>query len=812
MMTKFKYILFSAVMLLLPFMATTAMSQPADSAKSEQLVQILTVPKAGPELSDSELHDRAEALRLLARLGNKEAVAAIVPFLADARLNTAARTALLNMDAPTVLPVLRKALQTEKGATLAGVIQMLGTLKDSPSASKIVTIIPAADPVVLESILATLGKMETKEADDALISVLDGSNVPVVRRQAAVALIHSADVLISAKKLSDAARLLMEIRDADLPDYLKGKADRLMLTMAKGEEDSDDFYADMIMSEDRDTFEMALGLLPVVLTWPADQQMNLLLNAETLSPAKQARIFVTLGAADLSKGSPKILKTACKTAFTAWSEDSSPSDLKNATLAFLVKAVPLARKELTPDETKQYYAPIIQSLATGNAEQLAVVIGALAAAKDSLTEKVIREQATNANPAVRKAVFDIIGKCRLASAVDLAKKGIADSDSGVRSLAYGAFAAASKPSAENMAFLLDQLGDGKNVTKFTPEESNALVDALLLIGKQTFEPAACAALVWKRFQSATTEIKCRYINILVQIGNADALKTIVQCALDTDDAVMDQATKVLGEWINLDAAPALLELAQKHPVEKYRIRAIRGYIRLVRQMGSDANQKVEMADKIAPFIQRNDEKKLLNDLYSAIEGTRKDKLLFDGKTFNGWEGDTAKTFRIQDGAIVAGTMKDRNPRNEFLCTKTRFRDFTLTLECKIMGEGGNAGIQFRSDRIPNHHEMIGYQADMTTDGKFWGMLYDESRRKKMLADVDPELIKKAYRPNEWNRYKIICWGNNVQVWLNDIMTVNYFEKEDVAKDGVIGLQIHGGPASEAWYRNIRIENYQLKSN
>src|SRR5712671_4003193 len=31
-------------------------------------------------------------------------------------------------------------------------------------------------------------------------------------------------------------------------------------------------------------------------------------------------------------------------------------------------------------------------------------------------------------------------------------------------------------------------------------------------------------------------------------------------------------------------------------------------------------------------------------------------LLFDGKTFKGWVGDTSKTFRIEDGAIVGGTM------------------------------------------------------------------------------------------------------------------------------------------------------------
>src|SRR5688500_15523153 len=83
--------------------------------------------------------------------------------------------------------------------------------------------------------------------------------------------------------------------------------------------------------------------------------------------------------------------------------------------------------------------------------------------------------------------------------------------------------------------------------------------------------------------------------------------------------------------------------------------------------------------------------------------TKKDEevSLFDGKTFKGWEGDTNKTFRIQDGAIVGGTLKEKIPRNEFLCTTRNYTNFILTLKFKLIGEGSNAGIQFRTKRIPN---------------------------------------------------------------------------------------------------------------
>src|SRR5881275_2098386 len=89
--------------------------------------------------------------------------------------------------------------------------------------------------------------------------------------------------------------------------------------------------------------------------------------------------------------------------------------------------------------------------------------------------------------------------------------------------------------------------------------------------------------------------------------------------------------------------------------------------------------------------------------------------IFDGKTFDGWEGDTTKTWRIVDGCFVGGSLEQTVPRNEFLATKKRYRDFELTAKFKLTGTEGfvNSGIQFRSVRIENPaNEMSGYQADI----------------------------------------------------------------------------------------------------
>ena len=122
----------------------------------------------------------------------------------------------------------------------------------------------------------------------------------------------------------------------------------------------------------------------------------------------------------------------------------------------------------------------------------------------------------------------------------------------------------------------------------------------------------------------------------------------------------------------------------------------------------------------------------------------------------------------------------------------------------VLGKGANAGVQIRSRRIPNHHEMKGYQADLG-DG-WWGSLYDESRRIKILAAADAAVVKAALNRDDWNDYTIRCQGPRIQLWINGRETVDYTEPDPaIEQTGLVGLQIHGGGPSEAWYKDIRVK-------
>jgi hypothetical protein len=99
----------------------------------------------------------------------------------------------------------------------------------------------------------------------------------------------------------------------------------------------------------------------------------------------------------------------------------------------------------------------------------------------------------------------------------------------------------------------------------------------------------------------------------------------------------------------------------------------------------------------------------------------------------------------------------------------------------------------------------GYQADVGAG--WWGKLYDESRRRKILAAPDAS-VKEAelVRTNDWNDYVIRCEGPRIQLWLNGVQTVDFTEPDDeIERDGIIAVQIHGGPPSEARYKDIRIK-------
>ncbi|HLO45793.1 MAG TPA: DUF1080 domain-containing protein [Leadbetterella sp.] len=189
-----------------------------------------------------------------------------------------------------------------------------------------------------------------------------------------------------------------------------------------------------------------------------------------------------------------------------------------------------------------------------------------------------------------------------------------------------------------------------------------------------------------------------------------------------------------------------------------------------------------------------------------LQKNQKEVPLFDGKTFNGWQGDIKTTWKIENGAIVGGSLEKTVPQNDFLCTASTYDNFILKLKVKLTGTDGfiNSGIQFRSVRAKDPaNEMIGYQADWGKD--YWASLYDESRRNKTIAKPDSAQVLKWIKINDWNDYEVRAEKRRIRLYINGHQTVDYTEPDaNIPQTGLIGLQIHGGGKAQVAFKDIYI--------
>jgi len=173
--------------------------------------------------------------------------------------------------------------------------------------------------------------------------------------------------------------------------------------------------------------------------------------------------------------------------------------------------------------------------------------------------------------------------------------------------------------------------------------------------------------------------------------------------------------------------------------------------------------------------------------------------IFNGKDLSVWEGNL-KLWKAQDGMIVGDSPGIR--QNEFLATKKEYGDFELRFEFKLHKGAGNSGVQFRSRRVPDSTEVEGYQADIGEN--YWGCLYDEHRRRKVLQQADKRLAG-VLKPHDWNEYVIRAEGDHIILKINGVVTVDYQEEDaKIARRGMIALQVHSGPPLRIDFRNLRI--------
>jgi HEAT repeat protein len=720
------------------------------------------------------------------------------------------------------------------------VLNSIAKRRDAKAIESLTKLLPSQNPAVVTAAAKALGAIGNVGAAEVLQkSLAEGG--PGLRPAVAGACLLCAERLLQQDQRALAVALYDAVRKADVPKHLALAATHRAI-VARGR-DGLPLLVEQLGSGDEARFRFALQAARDLGT-AASGPLTERLDAEPA--ARQALLILALSDIGAPAALPKILEAAQRGAKEVRIEAIAALGRFNAPAA--VPTLLGAVVEQDPDiaQTARAALAVLES-----AEINAAIAGMLG----------------GDHPQTLQVAVTLAGQRSIASATPALFKLVDHPDATVRVAAVKALGA-TVPATDLPKLIA--LALVPKTADLQPVASEALRAACARLPQDT-----CAEQLLAAMSGASPEGKISLLEQLATVGGPQALAAVVSAARSQDDALQDAATRLLGGWMTTDAAPLLLDLAKTLASGKYRIRALRGYLRIARQLNMTPEERLEvcrnalamaerkeeqglaletlarigssqaltlavsllkdtelkelacfaivaMSDTVALTAPEETEKALTQVLHLATDPALKQRaekrivrarelaeqrrdetqfvLLFDGRTLTGWEGDPA-VFRVEDGALVGGSLKKAiGTGNDFLCTKKEYRDCELRLQFKLLGENANGGVNVRSKRLPESGVASGYQADLGPG--YWGCLYDEARRNRLLAKADPQ---PTIRADDWNEYRIRCEGPRIRLWVNGTLTVDYVEQEaNLPLAGIIALQVQANRPSEAWYRNLRI--------
>lgn len=205
------------------------------------------------------------------------------------------------------------------------------------------------------------------------------------------------------------------------------------------------------------------------------------------------------------------------------------------------------------------------------------------------------------------------------------------------------------------------------------------------------------------------------------------------------------------------------------------------------------------------------------------------KLLWDGKTTNGWrgaklDGFPEKGWKIEDGFLkVMKSDGGESTNGGDIVTTRPYKNFVLKVDFKIT-EGANSGIKYFVDTELNKGQgsAIGCEFQILDDAKHPDakLGVNGNRTLGSLYDLIPAPKDKPFRKGFFNTAMVVVKDNHVEHWLNGIKIVEYERNNQMwealvdfskykdwpnfgnAEEGLILLQDHG---DEVWFQNVKIK-------
>lgn len=259
-----------------------------------------------------------------------------------------------------------------------------------------------------------------------------------------------------------------------------------------------------------------------------------------------------------------------------------------------------ATKALGGLGTKDEVPLLAERAAAGSPVEKTAARQALIRLRSDEVNQAIVDAMEAADPAVRAALMEVAAARNATEALPGVLAGTGDTEASVRLAALNAlrYLAAEERTAEVI-----------DVLKAAQDETERAKAELALLGVCSRGRAACVDALVAGIESAEPASRIALVRALARAGGPKALEAVAARLEDDDEAVRDEAARMLSGWPDASVKSHLVEMAKGENL-RHHVLAIRGLVRLA-DAKEDQAADVEALAEVMALAKRPEEKRLV---------------------------------------------------------------------------------------------------------------------------------------------------------------------------------------------------------
>jgi len=595
--SKMNYTLIIALLLACAMQSFGQTVVPATKQQVDKLIAVLK--------SDAPHKEKADACRLLALVGTKDAIAPLAALLGDEKLSHMARYGLEPIPDPAVDEALRDALGKLKGRPLVGVIGSIGVRHDAKAVGALSKLLQDPDTLVAQAAARALGKIGNRRAARVLQRALP--NVSAANQlDVCEGLFRCAEALVAEGRRDVAIEIYDELRKLDAPHQVRAGGLRGAI-LARGSvgkiprragetiqqwilrrNDGVTLLLEHLRSDDYILFSAAVQTAQELPDPEVTHALSAGLNQ--LPADNQILVIQTLGKRGDPAASPVLFALA-------------GSGAKSVRIAAIKSLSEIGHSSAVP--------VLAELLNDADSEISQAAQESLAALPGRQADAAVMAMLDSRQTSRRLTALELIGRRRMTASIPALLKAAGDAEAKVRPAALKKVGELGG-SAELPA-LLDLL-----MRLRASQDLDAAERALSAVCVKADNPQSYTMKLTSLLVQARPAQKNALLRVLGVIGGTNALKAVRAAVNESNAQVSAAAIRVLCGWKTADAAPDLLALAKSSSNPSRKTAALRGYISLVRDESLPTRQKLAMCKEAAVLVRRNEEKKLLLGVLGGV--------------------------------------------------------------------------------------------------------------------------------------------------------------------------------------------------